>query len=80
MSDKNPEQRINIKFCVKFGKSASETLAVLTVVCGEYAMKKLRFLSGTGSSRKGEKTCKTTQEVGSQKRRGETQMWPEYEP
>ena len=40
MSDKNLEQRINIKFCVKIGKSASETLALLTVAYGEYAMKK----------------------------------------
>jgi hypothetical protein len=39
-SDKNLEQRINIKFCVKIGKSASETLALLTVVYGEYAAKK----------------------------------------
>jgi len=31
MSDKNLERRINIKFCVKIGKSASETLALLTV-------------------------------------------------
>ena len=40
MSDKNLEQRINIQFCVKIGKSASETLALLTVAYGEYAMKK----------------------------------------
>jgi hypothetical protein len=39
MSDKNLEQRINIKFCVKIGKSASETLALLTVAYGEYARK-----------------------------------------
>jgi len=38
MSDKNLEQRIN-KFCVRIGKSASETLAVLTVAYGEYGMK-----------------------------------------
>jgi hypothetical protein len=31
MSDKNLEHRINIKFCVKIGKSASETLALVTV-------------------------------------------------
>jgi len=31
MSDKNLEQRTNIKFSVKIGKSASETLALLTV-------------------------------------------------
>jgi len=40
MSDKNLEQRINIKFCVKFGKSASETWALLIVAYGEFAMKK----------------------------------------
>jgi hypothetical protein len=44
-----------------------ETLALLTVAYGEYAMKKLSDLNGTGGSRKGEKMCKTTQEVGSQK-------------
>jgi hypothetical protein len=31
MSDKILEQRINIMFCVKIGKCASETLAILTV-------------------------------------------------
>jgi len=40
MSDKNLDQRINIKFCVKIGKRASETLALLTVAYGEYSMKK----------------------------------------
>jgi len=40
ISDENLEQRINIKFCVKIDKSASETLALLTVAYGEYAMKK----------------------------------------
>jgi hypothetical protein len=35
MSDKNPEQQINIKFHVEIGKSASETLALLTVAYGE---------------------------------------------
>jgi len=34
--DKNLEQRINIKFCVKIGKRSSETLALLTVAYGEY--------------------------------------------
>jgi hypothetical protein len=43
MSDKNLEQRINIKFCVKIGKSASETLALLTVAYGEYAIKKSEY-------------------------------------
>ena len=34
MSDKNLEQRMNIRFCVKIGKSVSETLALLTVAYG----------------------------------------------
>ena len=80
MSDKNLEQRINIKFCVKIGKSASETLDLLTVAYGEYAMKKSSVLNGTSSSTNGEKMCKTTQEMGSQKRKGQMQMWTEYEP
>jgi hypothetical protein len=41
MNDKNLEQRINIKFCVKTGKGTRETLAILTLDYGEYAMKKL---------------------------------------
>jgi hypothetical protein len=40
MSDKNLEQRINFKYRVKIGKSAIETLAILTVAYDEYAMKK----------------------------------------
>jgi hypothetical protein len=35
ISDKNLVQQINIKFCVKIGKNASETLALLTVAYGE---------------------------------------------
>jgi hypothetical protein len=31
MSDKNLEQQIHIKFCVKIGGSTTETLALLTV-------------------------------------------------
>jgi hypothetical protein len=67
MSDENLEQRINIKFCVKIGKSASETLALLTVTFGEYAMKKSSIFNGIGDSRKGEKICKMSQEVGRKK-------------
>ena len=71
MSDKNLEQRINIKFCVKIGKSASETLALLTVAYGEYAMKKLSvfewhrwFKEGKDDSRSGQpKTQRTDANV-----------------
>jgi hypothetical protein len=40
MSDKNLEQGINIMFCVKIGKIASETLALLIVAYGKSAIKK----------------------------------------
>jgi hypothetical protein len=41
ISDKNLEQQINVKFCVKIGKSATEILAPLTLGYGEYTRKKL---------------------------------------
>jgi hypothetical protein len=41
MSDRNLEQRLNIKFRVKIGKSAGETSALLTVAYIEYTVKKL---------------------------------------
>jgi hypothetical protein len=64
MSDKHLGQRINIKFRVKICKSANKTLALLTLVYGEYS----------------KMMCKMIQEVGSQKCKGHVQMWTEYEP
>jgi hypothetical protein len=55
MSDKNLEQQIYIKFCVKIGKSSSKTLALLTLAYGKYTMKKSSVFNGTGGLRKGEK-------------------------
>jgi transposase len=40
ISDKNLEQRINIKLYVMIGKSTRETLALLTLAYGKYSMKK----------------------------------------
>jgi hypothetical protein len=40
ISDKNLDQWINIKFRVTIGRNAGETLALLIVAYGEYAMKK----------------------------------------
>jgi hypothetical protein len=80
ISDKILEQRINIKFCVKIMKSASETLALITVAYGEYAMKKWSVFDGTGGLRKVEKMCRTTREVVSQKHKGQMHIWTEYEP
>jgi hypothetical protein len=44
MSDRNLEQRTNTKFCVKIGKSGSETLVLLILAYGEYAMNKSSVL------------------------------------
>jgi hypothetical protein len=41
MSDRFLDQRINIKFCVKLGKNASDTCAMLSDAYGGEAMKKL---------------------------------------
>jgi hypothetical protein len=40
----------------------------------------IECFNAIGVTRKGEKMCKMTQEVGSQKRKGQLQMWTEYEP
>lgn len=49
MSEGNLEKWINIKFYVKIGKSASETLALLKMACSEHAMNNLSILHGSCS-------------------------------
>jgi hypothetical protein len=51
MSDKNLEQQINVKFCVKISKSTSETLALLTLVYGEYPCKMIQEVSSQKSKK-----------------------------
>jgi hypothetical protein len=46
ISDRLLEQRINITFCAKLGKSASETLQMLTEAYGADAMNKPSVLKG----------------------------------
>jgi hypothetical protein len=46
MSDTLLEQRINIKFCAKLGKSAGETLHMLTEAYGADAVKKASGIQG----------------------------------
>jgi hypothetical protein len=43
-------------------------------------MKKSNVSSGKSGSREGEKMCKLTQEMGSQKHKIQMQMWAQYEP
>ena len=37
--DSPKEQRIAVKFCIKFGKSATETFAILDTAYGDVVMK-----------------------------------------
>jgi hypothetical protein len=80
MSDKNLEQWININFCVKIGKSASETLALLTVAYGEYTMKKLSVFEWHRWFKEGQDDVQDDPSSGQPKRKGQMQMWTEYEP
>jgi hypothetical protein len=68
--DKNLEQRISITFCVKIGNSASETLGLLTLAYGEYAVKKWSNFEWHKRYRGGEKMCRLNQEA--KKRKGHT--------
>jgi hypothetical protein len=54
MSNKNLEQQINIKFCVKIGKSASETLVLLKLAYGQYTVKKSRVFDWHRQFKKGQ--------------------------
>ena len=78
MSDKNMEQRINIKFCVKIGKSASEMLTLLTVAYDIYAMKKLSVFECHRRFKEG-RDVQDDPRSRSPKRKGQMQMWTQYE-
>ena len=65
--DKNLEQRINIKICVKIGKNASETLALLTVAYGEYAMKKSSLFEWQRRFKEGRENVQYDQSSGQPK-------------
>jgi hypothetical protein len=67
MSDKNLEQRINISFCVKIGKRASETLALLTVAYDEDAMKKLSVVERHGRFMEGREGVQDDPRIGQPK-------------
>jgi hypothetical protein len=67
MSDKNLEQRINIKFCVNIGKRASEMLALSTVAYGEYAMKKLSVFEWNRRFKEGRKDAQDDPRSGQPK-------------
>jgi hypothetical protein len=76
VSDKNLEQRINSKFCVKIGNTASEMVALLTLACGEYAVKKSSVSEWHRWLKEGREDVQDNLRSGQPK----MQMWMEYEP
>jgi uncharacterized cysteine cluster protein YcgN (CxxCxxCC family) len=80
MSVKNLEQRIIIKFCVTIGKSASETLALLTVACGEYAVKKSSVFEWHRRFKEGREDVKDDTIIGQPKTQRPDANVTEYEP
>ena len=68
------EQRINIKFCVKLGKTATETLKMLRDVCGDSSMSKTRvfewhkrFVEGREDDPKSGRPCTSTTDTNIEK-------------
>jgi hypothetical protein len=64
MSDRLLEQRINIKFCAKLGKSASETLQMLTEAYGSNAMKMLSVSEWHRRLKEGREDVKDNKRTG----------------
>jgi hypothetical protein len=74
MSDKLLEQRINIKFCAKLGKSTSETLQMLTEAYGADAMKKSNVFEWHKRFKEGQEDVKDDKRTGLQKLTGQMQI------
>jgi hypothetical protein len=64
MSDRLLEQHINIKFCAKLGKRASETLQMLTEACGAEAMKRLSVFEWHKKFKEGQEDVKDDKRTG----------------
>jgi hypothetical protein len=58
------EQRINIKFCAKLGKSMSETLQVLTEAYGADTVKTLSVFGQHKRFKEGQKDVKDDKRTG----------------
>jgi late competence protein required for DNA uptake (superfamily II DNA/RNA helicase) len=80
MNDKNLEQRIKIKFCVKIGRSGSETLPLLTLVYGEYAVKKFSVFRWHGQFKEGQEDVQDDLRSRQPKVQKTDAIWTEYKP
>ena len=71
------EQRINIKFCVKLGKTVTETLKMLRDVYGDSSMSRTkvfkwhkRFVEGKEDDPKPGRPCTSNPDISAQKKFG----------
>jgi len=60
----NKEQRINLKFLVRFEKTPTETLKLLQEVYGDDTMSRSRVLNGTRGFKKEERMLKLILRTG----------------
>jgi hypothetical protein len=67
-----------MKFCVKIGKSASETKPLLTMAYGEYSMKKLSVFEWHGQFKEGREDVQLARS-GQPKMQRTFAMWTKYE-
>ena len=67
MSERNLEQRINIKFCAKVGKSASETLDMLRGAYGDNVLKKYSVFEWHKGFKEGRESVKDDERPGQPK-------------
>jgi hypothetical protein len=75
MGDRLLEQRINIKFCAKLNKSASETLQMLIEAYGADAMKKSSVSEWHKRFKEGREDVKDAKELDVRKLSGQMKMW-----
>jgi hypothetical protein len=58
------EQRISIKFCVKLGKTPTETYEILQTVYGDKALSRSVYLNGLNDLKTGVRIFRMIQEAG----------------
>ena len=68
------EQRINLKFLVRLGKTPTETFNLLQEVYGDARCQELGFLSGTRGSEREERMWKMILRVEGQQQAEQTKM------
>ena len=74
MSERNLERRINIKFCVKIGKNASE------IAYGEQVMKKSSVFEWHRRFKEGREGVHDNARSGQPKTQRTDKMWRVYKP